>query len=64
MKPSNQSSCQLPGETFKEYRCVCGKLLFKSPMFSGSIEIKCRRCGRVRLFSAPPAEKIGLAMAK
>ncbi len=33
-----------------EYRCDCGKLLFKSPSFSGKIEVKCRRCGSIKTF--------------
>lgn len=34
----------------EEYRCNCGKLLFKSPGFSGCVEVKCRRCGRIKVF--------------
>lgn len=34
----------------QEYRCDCGKLLFKSPHFTGYIEIKCRRCGQIKVF--------------
>lgn len=34
----------------QEYRCNCGKLLFKSPEFSGVVEVKCRRCGKVKSF--------------
>ncbi len=30
-----------------EYRCKCGKLLFKGILFDGSLEIKCRRCGEL-----------------
>lgn len=33
-----------------EYRCDCGKLLFKSPFFTGRIEVKCRRCGFIKAF--------------
>lgn len=33
-----------------EYRCDCGKLLFKSPYFFGKIEVKCRRCGCIKTF--------------
>lgn len=28
-----------------EYRCKCGKLLFKGVLFLGLVEVKCRRCG-------------------
>lgn len=31
-----------------EYRCDCGKLLFKGILMLSSIEIKCRNCGKVR----------------
>jgi phage FluMu protein Com len=39
-----------PTKPLMEYRCTCGKLLFKSPYFEGAVEIKCRRCGRITLF--------------
>ena len=29
----------------REYRCKCGKLLFKGLLFLGVVEIKCKRCG-------------------
>lgn len=29
----------------QQYRCNCGKLLFKAANLSGRIEIKCKRCG-------------------
>lgn len=29
-----------------EYRCGCGKLLFKGVLFLGAVEVKCRRCGQ------------------
>lgn len=31
----------------REYRCECGKLLFKGLLFLGVVEIKCKRCGKV-----------------
>lgn len=31
-----------------EYRCTCGKLLFKGVLFLSAIEIKCKRCGEIR----------------
>ncbi len=31
-----------------EYRCTCGKLLFKGVLLFSTIEIKCKRCGEVR----------------
>lgn len=32
-----------------EKRCECGRLLFKSLDLCGKVEIKCRRCGRIKL---------------
>ena len=34
----------------KEYRCECGKLLFKGNFYSGNVASKCKRCGRVTSF--------------
>lgn len=39
----------------REYRCSCGKLLFKGALGMGSIEIKCRRCSQIRRFVAKSA---------
>lgn len=33
-----------------EYRCACGKLLFKGLMLISVVEIKCKRCGETRIF--------------
>lgn len=33
-----------------EYRCTCGRLLFKAVIRSSSVQIKCRRCGELRTF--------------
>lgn len=33
-----------------EYRCACGKLLFKGLMLVSVVEIKCKRCGETRTF--------------
>jgi len=33
-----------------EYRCQCGKLLFKGLLIIGVIETKCKRCGQIKLF--------------
>lgn len=30
-----------------EYRCTCGKLLFKGLLYQCVIEVKCRRCGEI-----------------
>ena len=29
----------------QDYRCKCGKLLFKGFLVNGNVEVKCRRCG-------------------
>ncbi len=34
----------------QEYRCTCGKLLFKGTLALCSVEIKCRCCGVVALY--------------
>lgn len=33
-----------------EYRCACGKLLFKGLMLVSVVEIKCKRCGKTKTF--------------
>lgn len=33
-----------------EYRCACGRLLFKGFILMSIVEIKCKRCGEVRTF--------------
>ena len=33
-----------------EYRCQCGKLLFKGFLLMGVIETKCKRCGQIKIF--------------
>jgi phage FluMu protein Com len=33
-----------------EYRCNCGKLLFKGELKECKVEIKCRRCSEIKLF--------------
>jgi phage FluMu protein Com len=34
-----------------EYRCQCGKLLFKGFLLTCILEIKCRRCGKISTFN-------------
>ena len=34
----------------EEYRCQCGKLLFKGHAVQGTIEIKCKSCREVLQF--------------
>ena len=35
----------------QEYRCSCGKLLFKGDVVKGCVEIKCKRCGMMRVIT-------------
>lgn len=34
----------------REYRCQCGKLLFKGCLLISLVEVKCRACGRIAVF--------------
>lgn len=34
----------------KEYRCNCGKLLFKGLLVISVVEVKCKRCGNMGIF--------------
>lgn len=36
--------------SLKEYRCTCGKLLFRGALFCSTVEIKCKRCGSVMMY--------------
>lgn len=36
--------------SFSEYRCRCGKLLFKGTIILSTIEVKCKRCGNTETF--------------
>jgi len=43
-----------------EYRCSsCGKLFFKGDLQNCKIEIKCRRCGEIKLINFSNGNKIG-----
>jgi phage FluMu protein Com len=48
---------------FKEYRCDCGKLLFKGYLAVATIEIKCKRCGRLNSFREDLSRKIPTSFA-
>jgi phage FluMu protein Com len=47
---------------FKEYRCDCGKLLFKGSLAVAVVEIKCKRCGKVNLFKENYSQKIPVSL--
>ena len=34
-------------ELLNDYRCMCGKLLFRGLILSGAIEVKCRNCKHI-----------------
>jgi phage FluMu protein Com len=36
-----------------EYRCACGKLLFRGLLLLSVVEVKCKRCGTLKLFRDP-----------
>jgi phage FluMu protein Com len=36
----------------KNHKCSCGKLLFKGNLVEATVEIKCKGCGQIRVFSA------------
>lgn len=44
-----------------EYRCACGKLLFKGSLFLSVVETKCKRCGSVRVFRHVAIETISFS---
>lgn len=33
-----------------DYRCDCGRLLFKGALLKCNLEIKCKKCGKINLF--------------
>ena len=38
----------------QDYRCDCGKLLFKGALHLSTVEIKCKRCGKITSFNYSP----------
>jgi len=34
--------------SLQEYRCGCGKLLFKGLVLKGVVEVKCKRCQSIK----------------
>jgi nitrogen-specific signal transduction histidine kinase len=39
-----------PFNFLNEYRCTCGRLLFKGLLLVGTVEVKCKKCGRITSF--------------
>jgi phage FluMu protein Com len=37
-------------QPLEEYRCACGKLLFKGRIYVSLVEIKCKRCANISSF--------------
>jgi len=37
-------------ENLQEYRCACGKLLFKGNLISATVEVKCKHCRGISSF--------------
>ncbi|MEK7593816.1 MAG: Com family DNA-binding transcriptional regulator [Patescibacteria group bacterium] len=43
---------------YNEYRCKnCSKLFFKGILVDSEIEVKCKRCGEIRIIKGIPANK-------
>jgi len=42
---------------YKEYRCECGKLLFKGLLIESEVQIKCRGCGKIISITGEKADK-------
>lgn len=34
----------------QDYRCSCGKLLFRGSLLAGTVEVKCKRCNAPKMF--------------
>ncbi len=43
----------------QEYRCQCGKLLFKGFMLVSLVEIKCLRCGAIQVINEMSGSFLG-----
>lgn len=44
--------------TYHQYRCGdCDKLLFKGILIDSEIEVKCKRCGKITVFTGQPHHK-------
>jgi DNA-directed RNA polymerase subunit RPC12/RpoP len=42
-----------------EYRCECGRLLFKGTLETGKIEIKCKKCGSIKTIAYNNGSPLG-----
>jgi phage FluMu protein Com len=41
----------MENSNLKEYRCACGKLLFKAAFHDGTVEVKCKSCHNISSFA-------------
>lgn len=41
-------------QALQEFRCNCGKLLFKGLGVAGIVELKCKRCNSLKRFNLSP----------
>lgn len=48
-----------PHAELPEYRCTCGKLLFKGTLLFSTVEIKCKRCGVVQRIDTADQKLLG-----
>lgn len=48
---TNDAAAFMRAPSLEEYRCNCGKLLFKGHELRGEVEIKCRRCTKIQLIA-------------
>ncbi|MDD5750617.1 MAG: Com family DNA-binding transcriptional regulator [Candidatus Pacebacteria bacterium] len=46
-----------------DYRCKCGRLLFKGVLLNCRLEIKCKRCGKINAFKIVSPYKLPASFA-
>lgn len=44
-----------------EYRCACGKLLFRGLLLLSIVEVKCKRCGAVKQFKEDTSLRVPIS---
>jgi hypothetical protein len=59
LTPSKLESAQsaeqnAAAQALQEFRCNCGKLLFKGLGIAGVVELKCKRCNCLKRFDLSP----------
>jgi phage FluMu protein Com len=53
--PLSEEPTYMPATVLAEYRCTCGKLLFKGALLHARVEIKCKRCRVIVAVTVPLA---------